>query len=113
MKEYIVEATSNFYDQFFWLDYESKAKITIARLPYFDGDCFPRAIDDNIDCIMKDMNDEKQEKQPYLSRRAMKAYNHAADSCESVNLVDVLVMQKVQCLAYLCKLKLIPTKVVR
>lgn len=68
MKEHTVEATFKFYDQFFLPDYESKAKINAARLPYIDCHCFPRSIDDNIDSIMKDM----------------KAFNHDADTCKCV-----------------------------
>lgn len=72
--------STNFYDQFF----ESNSKITAARLPYFDGDCWPAAIEDIIKTIGKNSGQKTQ-----MTKTSCKAMEH------SVLSKDALVMDEV------------------
>ncbi|KAH7281754.1 hypothetical protein KP509_36G061900 [Ceratopteris richardii] len=61
-KEKIVVANRNLYDYFFTTGNDCKAKITAARLPYFDGDYWPGAAEDILQQL-------EQEKDGYYSQR--------------------------------------------
>lgn len=52
----IVVAHKNLYDYFFMSNGECKAKVTAARLPYFDGDYWPGAAED----ILQQLQQEKE-----------------------------------------------------
>eukprot|EP00250_Pteridium_aquilinum_P010036 c19106_g1_i1 orf=591-5369(-) len=55
-KENIVNANKNLYDYFFTSSGECKAKVTAARLPYFDGDYWPGAAED----ILQQLQEEEE-----------------------------------------------------
>nr|XP_043614914.1 histone acetyltransferase HAC1-like isoform X2 [Erigeron canadensis] len=76
-KENIVVDLTNLYDHFFVSSGECKAKVTAARLPYFDGDYWPGAAEDIIDRFHHEEEGRKQNKKGSLkktmTKRAMKA----------------------------------------
>ncbi|MCO5570371.1 hypothetical protein L7F22_024091 [Adiantum nelumboides] len=61
-KEKIVVANKNLYDYFFTTGNDCKAKVSAARLPYFDGDYWPGAAEDILQQL-------EQEKDGYYSQR--------------------------------------------
>ncbi|GMH17538.1 hypothetical protein Nepgr_019379 [Nepenthes gracilis] len=79
-RENIVVELTNLYDHFFTCTGECKAKVTAARLPYFDGDYWPGAAEDLIYQINQDEEERKQNKKAITkkatTKRAMKASGH-------------------------------------
>ncbi|KAI5057544.1 hypothetical protein GOP47_0027559 [Adiantum capillus-veneris] len=55
-KENIVTANKNLYDYYFTSNEDCKAKVTAARLPYFDGDYWPGAAED----ILQQLQEEEE-----------------------------------------------------
>lgn len=96
-KESIVVEVTNFYDHFFVNTGECKAKITAARLPYFDGDYWPGAAEDMINQLRLEEDDRKQQKKgkikKTITKRALKAAGHADLSGNASK--DALLMHKV------------------
>lgn len=96
-KENIVVDLTNLYDHFFVTVGECKAKVTAARLPYFDGDYWPGAAEDMINQLLKEEDDRKQQKKgktkKTLTKRALKAAGQADLSTNASK--DALLMQKV------------------
>ncbi|XP_047947725.1 histone acetyltransferase HAC1-like isoform X1 [Salvia hispanica] len=76
-KENIVVELTNMYDHFFVTTAECRAKVTAARLPYFDGDYWPGAAEDIIFQLQQDEDGRKQHKKGPLkksiTKRALKA----------------------------------------
>lgn len=76
-KEDIVVELTNLYDQFFLQTGECKAKVTAARLPYFDGDYWPGAAEDMIYQINQEEEGRKLNKKgttkKMITKRALKA----------------------------------------
>ncbi|CAM0909763.1 unnamed protein product [Alopecurus aequalis] len=76
-KEHIVVETTNLYDHFFVTTKECKAKITAARLPYFDGDYWPGTAEDMINQFFLEEDDRKLQKKgkvkKTISKRALRA----------------------------------------
>nr|XP_043635392.1 histone acetyltransferase HAC1-like isoform X2 [Erigeron canadensis] len=76
-KENIVVELTNLYDHFFITSGECKAKVTAARLPYFDGDYWPGAAEDIIFQICQEEEGRKQNKKGLIkkpiTKRALKA----------------------------------------
>ncbi|OAY63197.1 putative histone acetyltransferase HAC-like 1 [Ananas comosus] len=95
-KENIVVDLTNLYDHFFVTVGECKAKVTAARLPYFDGDYWPGAAEDMINQLLKEEDDRKQQKKgktkKTLTKRALKAAGQADLSTNASK--DALLMQK-------------------
>nr|GEU76674.1 histone acetyltransferase HAC1-like isoform X1 [Tanacetum cinerariifolium] len=76
-KEKIVVELTNLYDHFFTSSGDCKAKVTAARLPYFDGDYWPGAAEDIIYQIRQEEEGKKQNKRgpikKTITKRALKA----------------------------------------
>ncbi|KAJ4964510.1 hypothetical protein NE237_024449 [Protea cynaroides] len=95
-KENIVVDLTNLYDHFFVSTGECKAKVTAARLPYFDGDYWPGAAEDMINQLHQEEDGRKQQKKvktkKTLTKRALKAAGQADLSGNASK--DILLMQK-------------------
>ncbi|CAH9102174.1 unnamed protein product [Cuscuta epithymum] len=92
-KENIVISFTNFYDHFFVPNVESNAKISAARLPYFDGDYWSGAAEDTIRNIDKDDKGGSTSKvKKTMTKRAFRAMGYSDLSAEAAK--DVTVMQK-------------------
>ncbi|CAN8287932.1 unnamed protein product [Cochlearia groenlandica] len=77
-KEDVVVECTNLYDQFFVQSGESRANVTAARLPYFDGDYWPGAAEDLIQQMSKDDDvgktlNRKGFTKKVISKRALRA----------------------------------------
>ncbi|KAL5708943.1 histone acetyltransferase [Ranunculus cassubicifolius] len=96
IKENIVVGLTNLYDHFFVSNGECKAKVTAARLPYFDGDYWPGAAEDMISQFLQDDDGRKLHKKgktkKTITKRALKAAGHT-DLSENATK-DILLMQK-------------------
>ncbi|KAL0865223.1 hypothetical protein Bca101_044341 [Brassica carinata] len=95
-KEGIVAGTTNLYDHFFLQIGECRAKVTAARLPYFDGDYWPGAAEDIIHQMCQEDDVRKRNKKGILkkpiSKRALKG---SGQSDLSRNMsIDQLLMHK-------------------
>jgi E1A/CREB-binding protein len=96
-KESIVAELTNLYDHFFVTNGEGKAKVTAARLPYFDGDYWPGAAEDLIYQMRQDEDGRKQNKKgstkKTITKRALKASGQTDLSGNASK--DLLLMHKV------------------
>ncbi|VFQ69591.1 unnamed protein product [Cuscuta campestris] len=95
-KEKIVVDLTNLYDHFFVSTGECKAKVTAARLPYFDGDYWPGAAEDMIYQLQQEEDGRKQFKKGSLkktiTKRALKAFGQTDLSGNASK--DLLLMHK-------------------
>ncbi|PKA50658.1 Histone acetyltransferase HAC12 [Apostasia shenzhenica] len=96
-KENVVVSLTNLYDHFFTSTGECKAKVTAARLPYFDGDYWPGAAEDIINQLRQEEDGRKQQKKGKtkltLTKRALKAAGQT-DLASNASK-DALLMQKI------------------
>ena len=108
-KEKIVFDLTNLYDHFFISTGECKAKVTAARLPYFDGDYWPGAAEDLIYQLNQDEDGRKQNKKgstkKTITKRALKASGQADLSGNASK--DLLLMHKVIPILYILQLNII------
>ncbi|EEF48691.1 transcription cofactor, putative [Ricinus communis] len=95
-KENIVVDLTNLYDHFFVSTGECKAKVTAARLPYFDGDYWPGAAEDLIYQLNQEEDGRKQNKKgttkKTITKRALKASGQSDLSGNASK--DLLLMHK-------------------
>ncbi|KAL8511296.1 hypothetical protein ACS0TY_017921 [Phlomoides rotata] len=94
-KENIVVDLTNLYDHFFVLTGENKAKVTAARLPYFDGDYWPGAAEDMIYQLQQEEDGRKYKKGTFkksITKRALKASGQTDLSGNASK--DLLLMHK-------------------
>ncbi|KAF6162698.1 hypothetical protein GIB67_022357 [Kingdonia uniflora] len=95
-KENIVVELTNLYDHFFVSTGECKAKVTAARLPYFDGDYWPGAAEDMINQLQQEDDGRRQQKKGKtkrtITKRALKAAGQTDLSANASK--DILLMQK-------------------
>ncbi|KAG6577832.1 Histone acetyltransferase HAC1, partial [Cucurbita argyrosperma subsp. sororia] len=95
-KENIVVDLTNLYDHFFVSTGECKAKVTAARLPYFDGDYWPGAAEDLIYQLRQEEDGRKQNKKGMtkktITKRALKASGQSDLSGNASK--DLLLMHK-------------------
>ncbi|XP_052177038.1 histone acetyltransferase HAC1-like [Diospyros lotus] len=95
-KENIVVDLTNLYDHFFVTTGECKAKVTAARLPYFDGDYWPGAAEDMIYQLQQEEDGRKQHKKgttkKTITKRALKASGQSDLSSNASK--DLLLMHK-------------------
>ncbi|TVU07690.1 hypothetical protein EJB05_41055, partial [Eragrostis curvula] len=96
IKEGIVVELTNLYDHFFVPKRECKAKVTAARLPYFDGDYWPGAAEDMINQIRLSEGDRNLQKKGKMKNTITKRDLKAAGITElSGNASkDAMLMQK-------------------
>ncbi|CAI9097131.1 OLC1v1033474C3 [Oldenlandia corymbosa var. corymbosa] len=95
-KENIVVDLTNLYDHFFVSTGECKAKVTAARLPYFDGDYWPGAAEDMLLVLQQEEDGRKQHKKgtikKTITKRALKASGQTDLSGNASK--DLLLMHK-------------------
>ncbi|XP_052181734.1 histone acetyltransferase HAC1-like isoform X2 [Diospyros lotus] len=95
-KENIVVDLTNLHDHFFVSTGECKAKVTAARLPYFDGDYWPGAAEDMIYQLRQEEDGRKQHKKgtnkKTITKRALKASGQSDFSGNPPK--DLLLMHK-------------------
>ncbi|GAB4849917.1 hypothetical protein Ancab_029218 [Ancistrocladus abbreviatus] len=95
-RENIVVELTNLYDHFFVSTGECKAKVTAARLPYFDGDYWPGAAEDMIYQLNQEEEGRKQNKKgtmkKAITKRALKASGQLDLSSNTSK--DLLLMHK-------------------
>ncbi|KAK9757052.1 hypothetical protein RND81_01G137000 [Saponaria officinalis] len=96
MRENIVVELTNLYEHFFIQTGESKAKVTAARLPYFDGDYWPGAAEDMINQINQEEEGRKLNKKgaikKTITKRTFKAIGQLDLSSNASK--DILLMHK-------------------
>ncbi|XP_022721384.1 histone acetyltransferase HAC1-like isoform X3 [Durio zibethinus] len=95
-KESVVVDLTNLYDHFFVSTGECKAKVTAARLPYFDGDYWPGAAEDLINQLRQEEEGRKLNKKgttkKTITKRALKASGQSDLSANASR--DLLLMHK-------------------
>ncbi|KAJ7216854.1 hypothetical protein O6H91_Y471400 [Diphasiastrum complanatum] len=92
----IVVEVTNLYDHFFVSAGECKAKVTAARLPYFDGDYWPGAAEDMIVQLQQEAEDgrrlQKKGSKKAAPKRACKLITQAEVSSNASK--DLQLMHK-------------------
>jgi E1A/CREB-binding protein len=94
----IVVEVTNLYDHFFVSNGECRAKVTAARLPYFDGDYWPGAAEDMI--VQLQQEEEEGRKLQKKGKNKKTATKRASKSVAQAELAsnaskDLQLMYKV------------------
>ncbi|KAH7298000.1 hypothetical protein KP509_25G022700 [Ceratopteris richardii] len=94
--EGIVAELTNMYDHFFIRSGESKAKVTAARLPYFEGDYWPGAAEDTIMQLQEEEGGLRQQKKGKTKKTITKRATKTAAQAELANNAskDLQLMHK-------------------
>ena len=95
--ENIVVELTNMYDHFFVSIDETKAKVTAARLPYFDGDYWPGAAEDMIMQLQEEEVSQRQQKKGKTKNAMTKRSAKTATQAELASNAskDLQLMHKV------------------
>ncbi|XP_051125312.1 histone acetyltransferase HAC1-like [Andrographis paniculata] len=95
-KENIVVDLTNLYEHFFVCSGESKAKVTAARLPYFDGDYWPGAAEDIIYQLQQEDDGKKPNKKGAIKKSIMKRALKASGQTDLTGNAskDLMLMHK-------------------
>ena len=95
--ENIVVELTNMYDHFFVSIGETKAKVTAARLPYFDGDYWPGAAEDMIMQLQEEEVSQRQQKKGKTKNAMAKRSAKTATQAELASNAskDLQLMHKV------------------
>lgn len=100
-REDIVVGLTNLYDHFFVCTGESKAKVTAARLPYFDGDYWPGSAEDIIYQLQQEDDGIKQHKKGFLKKITKRTLKASGQTDLTGNASkDLLLLHKVSLLFY-------------
>ncbi|PIN22179.1 CREB binding protein/P300 [Handroanthus impetiginosus] len=95
-KENIVVGLTNLYEHFFTTNGERRAKVTAARLPYFDGDYWPGAAEDILYQLQQEGDGRKPNKKGIMkksiTKRALKASGQTDLSANASK--DLMLMHK-------------------
>ncbi|KAL5080438.1 hypothetical protein RYX36_008859 [Vicia faba] len=92
-EEKIVVGLTNIYDHFFVPTEKEGSKVTISRLPYFDGDFWCGSAMEKARTIEKESRgDYESMLKKQVSTRALKSMGHVNPSKDAAK--DILVMQK-------------------
>lgn len=94
--EGIVAEVTNMYDHFFVCTGETKAKVTAARLPYFDGDYWPGAAEEMIMLLQEEETGRRPHKKGKTKGATKRATKTAAQAELAINASkDLQLMHKV------------------
>lgn len=97
--EGVVVDVTNMYDHFFVCTGEARAKVTAARLPYFDGDYWPGAAEEMIMLLQVEDSGQKPIKKGKTKGAIKRATKNAAQTELAMNVSkDLQLMQKVSLL---------------
>lgn len=93
--EGIVAEVTNMYDHFFVCTGETKAKVTAARLPYFDGDYWPGAAEEMIMLLQEEETGRRPHKKGKTKGATKRATKTAAQAELAINASkDLQLMHK-------------------
>ncbi|KAL4195719.1 hypothetical protein AMTRI_Chr04g242490 [Amborella trichopoda] len=96
-KENIIVGQTNLHDHFFECTGGCKAKVTAARLPYFDGDYWPGAAEDMISQFLQEEEGRKHQKKgktkKIITKRTLRAAGALGDLSSNASK-DALLMHK-------------------
>lgn len=95
-KDNIVTSNKNLYDFYFTSNEECKAKVTAARLPYFDGDYWPGAAEDILQQLQEEEEGVHSARRGKMKKLALKRTTKTSAHADVTGSVpkDLQLMQK-------------------